>query len=67
LIIEFSFDPAGDRVEGKNFAAPELPNDKLLAKFSEIGRSERQSPRCIKPGSVLQAYKQAAARRKDSN
>src|SRR6266403_5879706 len=67
LIIEFSFEPAGNRVEGENFAASELPNDKLMAKFSEIGRSERQSPGCIKPGSVLQAQKQAAARRKDIN
>jgi hypothetical protein len=38
-----------------------------MAKFSEIGRSERQSPGCVKPVAVLQAYKQAAARRKDSN
>src|SRR3981081_2955908 len=67
LIIEFSFEPARDRVEGKNFAASELPSDKLMAKFPEIGRSERQSPGCIKPVAVLQAHKQAAARGKGIN
>ena len=38
-----------------------------MAKFSEIGRSERQPPGCIKPVAVLQAHKQAAAWGKDIN
>src|SRR5258707_2176959 len=67
LIIEFSFEPACDRVESKNFTASELPNDDLTAKFSEIRRSERQSPGSIKPVALLQAQKQAAARGKDVN
>src|SRR3981081_3483911 len=67
LIVKFSFEPARDRVEGKNFAASELANDKLMAKFPESGRSERQSPGCIKPVAALQAHKQASARGKDIN
>src|SRR5260370_12470912 len=67
LIIEFSFEAACDRVESKNFTASELPNDDLMAKFSEIRRSERQSPGTIKPVAMLQAQKQAAARGKDVN
>src|SRR5260221_9582433 len=58
LIIEFSFEPACDRVESKNFTASELPNDDLTAKFSEIRRIELQYTRSIIPVTVLQEPKQ---------
>src|SRR5260221_2590122 len=67
LIIEFSFEAACDRVESENFTASGLPNDDLMAKFSEIRRSERQCPGSIKPVAVLQAQMQAAPRGKHIN
>src|SRR5258708_8578128 len=61
LIIEFSLEAACDRVESENFTASELPNDDLMAKFSEIRRTERQSPGSLEPVAVLQAQNPAAA------